>query len=136
MCSVYFLYYVHFLIIIIMFNNQKLMFLFGVVSAWNYVYSILAKQTERRRKKSNKQTNNKRVGHRVPSLENWGGGLKIFCNCGMPTTCSVLLSDVPVLVYTCMCVIAWISLHYYYNTSSPNSLISIYITADSNMQGN
>ena len=54
MCSVYFLYYVHFLIIIIMFNNQKLMFLFGVVSAWNYVYSILAKQTERRRKKPKK----------------------------------------------------------------------------------
>ena len=56
---------------------------------WNYmcIYSTLAKQTERRKKKpnnppsheTNKQTNNQRVGHRVPSLENWGGGLKIFC---------------------------------------------------------
>ena len=54
-----------------------------------YVYSTLAKRQkggERNPRNSHpmkQKTSNKRVGHRVPSLENWGGGLKIFC--GMPT---------------------------------------------------
>ena len=59
-----------------------------------HVYSILAKKEQKEEKENqpphtqHKQTNThihtpKRAGHRMPSLENWDGGLKIFC--GMPT---------------------------------------------------
>ena len=54
-----------------------------------YIYSILATESRKKKKKERKpevilhpytDTNNtvahNKVGHQVPSLENWGGGLK------------------------------------------------------------
>ena len=45
------------------------------------IYSTLANRKEKNeaQKPPIHWTNNKRVGHRAPSLENWGGGLKILC---------------------------------------------------------
>ena len=61
---------------------------------------------------TNKQTHiyNRRVGHRVPSLENWGSGLKIFC--GMLTHVRIymymtVVVHVSCTVYVCMYANLW-----------------------------
>ena len=68
-----------------------------------HVFSILAKKQKKEEKEKQPphlfpytlaypytHTHTKRAGHRIPSLENWDGALKIFC--GMPTLPTHLVS--------------------------------------------